>query len=55
MLFVRRMGVDIALKKIFTDTSKDDKNNDNATSILQKPVVCSRKVHLNMEPVSSSA
>jgi transcription initiation factor TFIIB len=35
------MVVDIALKKIFIDTSKDDKNNDNAVSILQKPVVCS--------------
>ena len=41
MLFVNRMVVDIALKKIFIDKSKDDKNNDNAVSILQKPVLCS--------------
>ena len=41
MLFVNRMGVDIALKKIFIDTSKDHKNNDNAVFIFQKPVVCS--------------
>jgi transcription initiation factor TFIIB len=41
MLFVNRMGVDIALEKIFIDRSKDDKNNDNAVSILQKPLVCS--------------
>ena len=33
------MVVDIALKKIFTDTSKDD--NDNAVSIMHKLVVCS--------------
>ena len=35
------MVVDIALKKIFIDTSKDDKNNDNAVSIIKNPVVCS--------------
>jgi transcription initiation factor TFIIB len=35
------MVVDIALKKIFIDTSKDDNNNDNAVSIMQKLVVCS--------------
>ena len=41
MLFVNRVVVDIAIKKIFIDTSKDDMNNDNALSILQKPLVCS--------------
>ena len=40
-LFVNRMVVDIVLKKIFIDKSKDDKNKDNAVSILQKPFVCS--------------
>jgi transcription initiation factor TFIIB len=35
------MVVDIELKKIFMDTSKNDENNDNAVSILQKPLVCS--------------
>ncbi|MGC2570371.1 MAG: TFIIB-type zinc ribbon-containing protein [Candidatus Nitrosopolaris sp.] len=34
------MVVDIALKKILTDRSKDD-NNDNVDSIIPKPVVCS--------------
>lgn len=33
------MVVDIALKKIFTDASKDD--NNNAVSIMHKLVVCS--------------
>ncbi|MGC2684818.1 MAG: TFIIB-type zinc ribbon-containing protein [Candidatus Nitrosopolaris sp.] len=37
MLFVNRMIVDNALKKIFINTSKDD----NAVSMLQKPVECS--------------
>jgi TFIIB zinc-binding len=41
MLFVNLMVVDIALKKIFIDTSKDDMNNDSALSILPKPLVCS--------------
>jgi transcription initiation factor TFIIB len=41
MLFVNRMVVDIALEKIFIDIPKDDKNNDNAASISQKPLVCS--------------
>jgi transcription initiation factor TFIIB len=40
MLFVNRMVVDIVLRKIFIDTSKDDKNNDDAVYI-RKPVVCS--------------
>ena len=34
------MVVDIGLKKILTDASKDD-NNDNVVSIIPKPVVCS--------------
>src|SRR2546425_6845414 len=36
------MVVDFALKKIFTDTSKDDNNNNsnNEVSIMQKLVVC---------------
>jgi len=34
------MVVDIALKKILTDASKDD-INDNVVSIIPKPVVCS--------------
>src|SRR2546427_9698089 len=34
------MVVDIVLKKIFTDTSKDD-NNNNVVSIMQKLVGCS--------------
>jgi len=35
------MVIDIALNKIFTDTPKDDNNNDNAVPIMQKLVVCS--------------
>ena len=34
------MVVDIALKKIFTQISKDDNSNDNTGSITQKPVLC---------------
>lgn len=55
MLFVNRMVEDIVLKKIFTDTSKDDKNNDNAVPILQKPFMCSicKSNNLIIDPESA--
>ena len=35
------MVADIALKKIFIDKPKDDNNNDNTVSVIQKQVMCS--------------